>query len=102
MARLLSSGSRSGRGGAAAFILVWTFIGGLLIFAGETLERIRGRGNHANLTLRRRAAPSRRVGKTTTPHPEKHRVAMRLEGWATCLVATHPSRRGLRPLLRVR
>ena len=26
----------------------------------------------------------------------------RLEGWATCLVVTHPSRRGLRPLLRVR
>src|SRR6266481_7750635 len=27
---------------------------------------------------------------------------MRLEGWATCLVVAHPSRRALRALLRVR
>src|SRR6266851_4990735 len=36
------------------------------------------------------------------PHPEEHRAAMRLEGWATCLVVAHPSRRPLRGLLRVR
>jgi hypothetical protein len=39
---------------------------------------------------------------TESPHPEEHRVAMRLEGWATSLLAAHPSRRALRALLRVR
>src|SRR5258708_32253499 len=39
---------------------------------------------------------------TAAPHPEEHRVAMRLEGSATCLVVAHPSRRALRALLRVR
>src|SRR6185436_5114435 len=32
------------------------------------------------------------------PHPEEHREAMRLEGWGR----PRPSRRGLRPLLRMR
>src|SRR5713226_8899987 len=39
---------------------------------------------------------------TASPHPEEHRGAVRLEGWATCLVVAHPSRRALRALLRVR
>ena len=38
MARLLSSGSRSGRTAAAGFILVVTFIGVSSVFAEETLD----------------------------------------------------------------
>src|SRR5262249_39145242 len=36
------------------------------------------------------------------PHPEEHRVAMRLEGWAIKWCVFHPSRRARRALLRVR
>ena len=32
-----------------------------------------------------------RSDSTEPPHPEEHRVAMRLEGWATCLVVAHLS-----------
>jgi hypothetical protein len=38
MARLLSSGSRSGRTAAAGFIFVVTFIGVSSVFAEETLD----------------------------------------------------------------
>jgi hypothetical protein len=59
MARLLSSGSRSGRGGAAAFILVWTFIGVSSVFGGETLERIPAKGKPLPLPEEARSAVSK-------------------------------------------
>src|SRR5580704_875727 len=54
------------------------------------------------LALWTRGSRLEHKSEPTPPHPEEHRAAMRLEGWATCLAVADPSRRGLRPLLRVR
>ena len=42
------------------------------------------------------------MSRMNKPHPEEHRAAVRLEGWATAKSVADPSRRALRALLRVR